>query len=169
MTLNENMKILLNRAIAFIIGGLLVFAVMSLTVVKDAKSKNVELSATLDTSRYEAGRLLNDAKAQFASHDYTKARESLQTLFENQPGSTESVEGKMLLASVESAEKASNMRWEKALPAVRQEWTTAMATELRKQWDADRAKLDSGLQKTVNDAWEKAMPEVRADWEETQQ
>jgi hypothetical protein len=158
MTLSENGKILLNRIVSFAIGGLLVFALMSFTVVNGAKAENARLSAALDTSQYEAGRLLDDAKVQFAAGDFTKAQDSLKNLFENQPGSDESAEGKILLASVIEAQTAADNRWEDALPALREEWSNAMRTELR-------ASLESSMEKTIADAWQKAMPKLRTEWE----
>ncbi|MDY7028311.1 MAG: hypothetical protein SVR04_08450, partial [Spirochaetota bacterium] len=65
MIKTEKLKLYAGRIGLFVAGGLLVFAVMSFTVVNNAKKANVELTQTLDASRYEAGRLLADAKAQF--------------------------------------------------------------------------------------------------------
>jgi hypothetical protein len=165
MTMTENRKILLNRIVSFGLGGLLVFALMSFTVVNGAKAENQRLSAALDTSQYEAGRLLEDAKAQFAAGDFTKAQDSLKDLFENQPGSEESVEGKILLASVVEAQTAADNRWEEALPAIRAEWSNVMSAELRAKSDAERAELESSMEKTIADAWQKAMPKIRTEWE----
>lgn len=165
MTLTENKKILLNRIVSFAIGGLLVFALMSFTVVNGAKAENARLSAALDTSQYEAGRLLEDAKAQFAAGDFTKAQDSLKNLFENQPGSDESIEGKILFASVVKSQTAVDKRWEEALPAIREEWSNVMSAELRAKSDAERAELESSMEKTIADAWEKAKPKVRTEWE----
>ncbi len=69
-------NLLVNRIIALLVGGLLVFLVMTLTVVQTGKDDNAEMAIALDASRYEAGRLLDDAKAQLESKDYTAAKAS---------------------------------------------------------------------------------------------
>ena len=166
---NQKRTLIINRVVSFIAGGLLVFAVMSFTVVKSANAENAELSKALDTSRFEAGRLLEDAKAQLSSGDYKAAEASLTALFDNQPGSSEATEGKELLARVEQEAAAAEERWEAALPSIRAEWTEAMAAELRAEFDEDRAKFESELEATINNAWEKARSDVRADWSDEQQ
>ncbi len=168
MEKKEKRTLMINRVVSFLAGGLLVFAVMSFTVVKSANSENAELSKALDTSRFEAGRLLDDAKAQLSTGDYTEAEASLTTLLANQPGSPEATEGKALLARVEAESAASDQRWEAALPAIRQEWTEAMAADLRAEFDEDRAEFESELEAKINEAWEKARADVRADWSQDQ-
>ncbi len=165
MANQENRSILVNRIVSFLIGGLLVFAVMSFTVVGSAKKENKQLTSTLDASRYEAGRLLDDAKAQFASLNYTEAGASLKTLFTNQPGSSEAAEGKKLLVQIETAEKAANMKWENAMTEVRTKWFANRAAELREKSDKERAKLEAGLTAQIEQEWEKVKEDVRADWE----
>jgi len=162
MEQNEKRTLIVNRLVSFIAGGLLVFAVMSFTVVKSANAKNEELSQALDTSRYEAGRLLDDAKAQLSAGDYQKAEASLRALFANQPGSSEATEGKTLLAKVEEEAAAADQRWEAALPSIREEWTQVMSTELR-------AKFERDLEATINKAWEQARTKVRDEWSDDQQ
>ena len=80
-------NLLVNRIIALLIGGLLVFAIMSLTVVKTGKTENTQLALALDESRYEARRLLADAKSQLENKDYTASKASCEALFINQLGS----------------------------------------------------------------------------------
>lgn len=169
MEKNEKRTLIINRVVSFIAGGLLVFAVMSFTVVKSANAKSDELSQALDTSRYEAGRLLDDAKAQLSAGDYEKAEASLEALFANQPGSPEATEGKTLLARVEEEAAAADQRWEAALPSIREEWTEAMAAELRAEFEEDRARFEGELEATINKAWEKARSDVRAAWSDEAQ
>jgi hypothetical protein len=165
MATQENRNILVNRIVSFIAGGLLVFAVMSFTVVSSAKKENKQLTSTLDVSRYEAGRLLADAKAQFESLDYAEAGASLENLFMNQPGSSEAAEGKKLLVQLEAAEKAANTEWNNALAEVRTKWFADRAAELREKSDNERAKLEEGLTAQIEQEWEKAKEKVRAEWE----
>lgn len=169
MEKNEKRTLIINRVVSFIAGGLLVFAVMSFTVVSSANAENEELSKALDTSRFEAGRLLDDAEAQLSSGEYEEAKASLTALFANQPGSPEATEGKALLARVEQEAAAADQRWEAALPSLREEWADAMALELRTKFDEDRAKFESELEATINEAWEKARTDVRAAWSDEQQ
>ena len=168
MEKNEKRTLIINRVVSFVAGALLVFAVMSFTVVRSANAENAELSQALDTSRFEAGRLLEDAKAQLSSGDYKEAEASLTALFANQPGSPEATEGKALLAMVEQEAAEADQRWEAALPSIREEWTEAMAAELRAEFEEDRAKFESDLEATINTAWEKARSDVRATWSEEQ-
>ena len=167
MTKKETMKLYAGRIGFFMAGGLLVFAVMSFTVVNTANRQNEQLTKTLDTSRYEAGRLLADAEAQLENRDYIKAKESLTTLFANQPGSEEAVKGKALLVTVEEAEKASNVKWEAAMPAIKQEWSEKLTAEILSKADAERAKLEASLEETINKEWDKAKTKIREDWEKT--
>jgi hypothetical protein len=165
MTKEENRKLIINRVVSFLAGGLLVFAVMSFTVVSSANKMNEELSRSLDTSQFEAGRLLADAKAQLESKNYEEAKTSLNKLFVNQPGSAEAVEGKTLLVTVEAAEKASDMKWEAAMPGIQKKWTGEMVAELRAESDKKRAELEKDMTDTTSQAWEKAKDKVRDEWE----
>ena len=158
-------NLLVNRIIALLVGGLLVFLVMTLTVVQTGKDDNAEMAIALDASLYEAGRLLDDAKAQLESKDYTAAKASLDELFSYQPGSAEATGGKALLISVNSAEAAAEARWEAALPQIKEDWLQAMTAELRAKSDKERADMEAGLEKTITQAWEKAKSEVRTEWE----
>ncbi|NBB89988.1 MAG: hypothetical protein GVY23_02145 [Spirochaetes bacterium] len=169
MEKNEKRTMFINRVLSFAAGGLLVFAVMSFTVVNSAKAENKELSQALDTSRFEAGRLLEDARAQLSAGDYEEAEASLTVLFANQPGSPEATEGKALLATVKQEAAAADQRWEAALPSIRKEWTETMAAELRAELEANRAKFENDLEATINKAWEKARSDVRVEWSGEQQ
>ena len=166
MEKNEKRSLIINRTVSFAVGALLVFAVMSFTVVRSANAEVDRLTQALDTSRFEAGRLLDDAKAQLSSGDYTAAEASLTALFANQPGSEEAAEGQALLTRVQNEADDAEQRWEAALPAIRQEWVDSMAADLRAEFEADRATFESDLEATINKAWDKAKAEVRADWTE---
>ncbi|HHT80800.1 MAG TPA: hypothetical protein VJ869_03285 [Sphaerochaeta sp.] len=158
-------NLLVNRIIALLIGGLLVFAIMSLTVVKTGNKENAQLSVALDEERYEAGRLLADAKIQFENKNYSASKATLEKLFIYQPGSSEAAEGKTLLAGINKASEAASARWEAALPQVKDDWSQAMATKLRAQSEKERADMETNLEKTIDQAWNKAKDGVRKDWE----
>ena len=166
MIKNEKTKLYVNRIVAFLLGGLLMFAVMSFTVVKNVKTQNAEITSALDTSRYEAGRLLEDAKAQLASGDYSEAKQSLTTLFENQPGSAEAAEGKKLMPTIETAEVKADEQWEAALPDIREQWSKNMKADLREKADAERAKLESEMDTRIAQAWDKEKEQIREEWEQ---
>jgi len=161
-------NLLVNRIIALLIGGLLVFAIMNMTVVQTAKKENAKMATALDASRYDAGRLLSDAQAQLESKNYTASKATLEELFINQPGSPEASEGKTLLASVNAAEAAATAKWEAALPQIKADWTEAMATELRAASDKERADMEANLDATIAKAWDKAKLKVRTQWEESE-
>jgi len=159
-------NLLVNRIIALLVGGLLVFVIMSLTVVQTGKKENTEMSIALDTSRYEAGRLLADAQAQMESKDYAESKATLEILFTNQPGSAEAEEGKALLTSIDTAEAVAAAKWEEALPQIKEDWSQAMAAELRAESDKERADMEADLEETIAQAWDKAKSDVRTTWEE---
>jgi len=165
MRMNEKNRLTINRIVAMLAGGLLVFAVMSFTVVNSANSRIDELSQALDSSRYEAGRLLADAEEQFAAGNYEQAGTSLATLFEHQPGSAEAAEGKTLLIAIENAETEANAQWEAALPAIRTQWTADLTAKLRAESVAARAELEENMESTVGQEWVKAVDDVREKWE----
>ena len=160
-------NLLVNRIIALLVGGLLVFAIMSLTVVQTSKKANAEMSIALDASLYEAERLLADAQAQMDSKDYAESKDTLEILFTNRPGSAEAEEGKALLSSIDTAEAAATARWEEAKPQIKEDWSQDMAAELRAESDKERAEMEANLEKTIQQAWDDAKSEVRTTWEET--
>ncbi len=163
---NLKNNLLVNRIIALLIGGLLVFGIMSLTVVKTGKEQLAEVSSELNTSLYEAERLLGDAKAQLENNDYTESKATLETLFNHQPGSAEAAEGKILLASINTAEATSEARWEAAKPQIKEDWSEAMATQLRTESEEERVDMEADLAKTILQAWDDAKSDVRTEWEE---
>ncbi len=164
MDKKEKRGLIVRCVLYFLLGGLLVWAVMSFTVVNDLKAENAELTEALDTSRYEADRLLEDAKAQLESGDYSEAKSTLKTLFENQPGSEEAAEGRELLVTIEDEELAANKRWEAALPEIREEWFNSMAERLRTESDEERAELEKNLNEIITEEWEDAKSKVRDKW-----
>ena len=159
--------VLLNRVVSFLAGGLLVFAVMSFTVVDSAKKKNTELTAMLDASRYEAGRLFADAKAQLGSREYAKAKESLTMLFQKQPGSAESIDGKKLLAVVETAEKAADAKWAAAVVGMQKKWSADRAVELRAESEKTRTQMEKDMEDKIGREWETAMKKIKEEWLKT--
>ena len=164
MEKKEKFGLILKRVLFFLVGGLLVFAIMSFTVVSDLKAENAELTEALDISRYESDRLLEDAKAQLESGDYDDAKATLKTLFEKQPGSKEAAEGRALLLTVEDEEMAADKRWEAALPKIREEWLNNMAERLLAESDEERSELEKNLNEIITESWEDAKSKVREEW-----
>ena len=76
MIQNEKLRIGVNRIMSFLIGGPLVYAVMSMAVVSNIKEENAQLAKELDDSKFEPGRLLADAKAQFANQEFDKVTQT---------------------------------------------------------------------------------------------
>ncbi len=163
--LKENL--LVNRIIALIVGGLLVFAIMSFTVVKTQEKENAQLVAALEVSEYEAGRLLSDAKAQVESKNYEEAKVILNKLFSKQPGSQEAVEGKALIISIDETQAIAQTMWEEALPEIKEQWYLDLAAELLAKSDKERADLETNLEKTIDQAWDKEKSKVQENWENT--
>ncbi|RLC29299.1 hypothetical protein DRH13_05930 [Candidatus Woesebacteria bacterium] len=167
MIKNEKLRNWVNRIFAFLVGGLLIFLIMNFAVVSSVKNQNEELKKELEESQYGAKRLLDNAKAYFEDKEYVKAIETLDTLFEKQPGSNETAEGKKMYTEVQDKIKKEqkkqeevDRKWETAVGAIQEKWQEEKAAQLREQ-----------LEKEMNDTlldkeWEKAKEEVREKWEE---
>jgi hypothetical protein len=165
MVKNEKTNLVLNRVISFLAGGLVVLAVMNLSVVSSVKALNKDLSKQLDISVNEPSRLLNDAKAQFKDQDYIKARSTLATLFEKRPGSEQATEGKLLDATIAAAETKANAAWEAASNGVKDKWAKEKSAELRAKANQARDELEKGIPAAIDQEWDKAKDQVRKDWE----
>ena len=166
MIQNEKLRIWVNRVFAFLFGGLLIFLIMNFSVVSGVKSQNEELKTELEESQYGAKRLLDNAKAYAKDKDYDKAIETLDTLFEKQPGSNEAAEGKKIYPEVQDLIKKEQEKqaeidkiWEAEVGAIQEKWQTEKAAQLREQ-----------LEKEMNDTlldkeWEKAKEKVKEEWQ----
>jgi hypothetical protein len=170
--MKENVRIWVNRVFAFLFGGFLLFLIMNFGLVSHFKSLNEELKKELDECKYEANRLLNDAKAYFENKDYDKAKETLNTLFEKHPGSNETAEGKKVYIELEDTVKKEqkeqeelDKKWEAAVGGVREEWAKKMATQLREELVAEREKLEKDMDGILDREWEKMKAEIREEWE----
>jgi hypothetical protein len=161
MIKNEKGRIWLNRVLAFLVGGLLIYAVMSLSVVKNVKAENAELKKEL----YDPGRLLTSAKGLFENGNYSEAKRTLDTLFEKHPGASEMTEGKQLYAEIEAEQNALDKKWEAAVGAIREEWATTMAAQLRAKFEEDRAALETNMTDVLNTEWDKMKDRIRQEWE----
>lgn len=159
-------KELVRRVLFFVGGGVLVFAIMSFSVVSNLQDENEELSEALDTSRYEATRLLEDAQAQLEAGDFEEAEETLETLFENQPGSDEAAQGRELLLAIEQEESTSDRMWEEEMPEVREQFFDDMEERLLAESDAQREELESNMNDIIAEEWEDAISDVRDEWED---
>jgi hypothetical protein len=165
MAKSEKGRILLNRIVSFLAGGLLVFAVLSFTVIGSAKKQITDLTSALDASQYEAGRLLAEAKNYLAEDNFAAAMSALNVLFEKQPGSAETVEGRKLALTIETAEKAANAKWEAAMPGIRKQWASDLASQLRAKMEATRVQLEKDMNDTINQEWENSIASIRKAWE----
>jgi len=165
MATSDGKNIIVNRVISFAAGALLMFVVMNFSVVNTAKKKNVELTAALDASRFEAGRLLGDAAAQLNARDYDKSRESLAILFERYPGSVESVDGKALLAKVESSNLEADTKWANVLSSVKQKWMDERIAVLRSESETARALMEKDMNEKITKEWDSSLDQKRKEWE----
>ena len=75
MSEDKKSKMWINRIVAMIIAGGLMFLVMNFTVAG-------KLRKELDSIKHEPTTLLNDAKAYYENEDYDMAKETLNTLFD---------------------------------------------------------------------------------------
>jgi hypothetical protein len=161
---SEKTKTAVGRFIAFVIGGLLVLLVMNMTVVSGAKQQVAQLTKELDESKFEASRLLADARAQFASREFDKAKQTLAVLLEKRPGSNEAADGKRLLNDTEAAVARDNARWEAAVAGIKERWARDMTVQLRGESEKVRLDMEKGLADTLAKEWEKTKDRVRQEW-----
>ena len=158
MIKNEKARIWVNRIVSLVIAGGLMFLIMNYGVAG-------KLRKELDSSKYEATGLLNDANAYFENKDYYRAKETLNTLFEKRPGSIEAVEGKKLYTQMEEAQKALDTKWEAAVGGIREEWAIAMAAQLREDFKKEGEELEKNMDNKLNNEWEKMKDTIREEWE----
>jgi predicted Zn-dependent protease len=163
--MTERGKIWVNRLLAFVAGGLLVFAIMSLAVVTPVRNEKAALAKQLDEVQNGAARLLAEAKVLAESKSYDNALETLNTLFEKQPGSSEVVEGRKLYTEIEISVKAKEQKWEAAVGAIRAAWEKARAAELLAKAEQDKQLAETSMAETLITEWEKAKDQIRQDWE----
>ena len=158
---NQTTRVWVNRVLAFLLGALLIYAVISLSVVKNVKAENEELKKEL----YEPGKLLTSAKELFGNRNYGEAKKTLDNLFEKHPGATEMAEGKQLYAEIEAEQNALDKKWEAAVGALREEWAATMAAQLRTEFEKDRETLEKNLDDVLNTEWDKMKERIREEWE----
>ncbi len=156
--MNENNRTTLNRIVAFVAGGFLVFLVMNFSVLTSAKTEIAELKVQLDASLYESGKLLENATAQLVAREYRKAKDTLNNLFDRHPGSAEAAAGRTLYESIVAAEKKADERWEGAVIGVQKKWEGETAAKLR-------AKFEQDMDYTLTREWDNVKDRVRTDWE----
>ncbi|MHA2061648.1 MAG: hypothetical protein ACW963_05080 [Candidatus Sifarchaeia archaeon] len=158
MNKNEKAKIWVNRIVSLVIAGGLMFLVMNYSVAE-------KLRKELDSIKYEATGLLNDAKAYYENEDYDRAKETLNTLFEKRPSSDEAVEGKKLYTQMETTQKELDTKWEAAVGGIREEWAIAMAAQLREEFRKEGEQFEKNMDNLLDTEWEKMKDEIREEWE----
>jgi hypothetical protein len=168
MIQNEKARMAVNRILSFLVGGLLVYVVLTLTVVSGVKRQNEQLAKQLDTSQYEPSRLLADAKAQFADRDFAKVMLTATDLLDKRPGSSQAAEAKGLYENAKLAMAADNANWEAAVSGIRDKWAQEMTAQLRAQSEKTRLEMEKGLDDTLNKEWEKMKEQVRVEWTKQQ-
>jgi len=165
MIQNETTRVWVNRILSFIIGGLLLFLIMNFSVAD-------KLRKELDESKYEAGRLLSDAKAKFENKRFDSAKASLNELTERHPGSNEAVEGSKLYTLIETTVQTErkmqaemDVKWEEAAGEIRKEWEVKTAAEMRDKIVKESAQLEKDMNKILSEEWEKNKDKIREAWE----
>jgi predicted Zn-dependent protease len=163
--MNEGGRIWVNRLLALVAGGLIVFAVMSLAIVTPVRREKEALAKQLDEVQNGAARLLAEAKVLAESKSYDNALKTLNTLFERQPGSSEMVEGRKLYTEIEIMVQAKEQKWEAAVGAIRAAWEKAKAAELLVKAEQDKQLVETGMAATLTTEWEKVKDQIRQEWE----
>jgi len=154
-----------SRAIGFLVGGVLVLAIMGFGWVSPLKGEIATLTTRLDELENGAARLLGEAKVLVGNGSYESAQRALATLFEKQPGSNEAAEGRKLYAEIETAMQQKNQKWEAASVAVRTAWEKKAAAELRAKSEMDRQLMETNMVETLKSEWEKSKDKIRQEWE----
>jgi len=165
MIKNEEKRVLVNRIMAFLLGGVIILAVMSLAVVSPLRKDNATLTSQLDEIQNGAVRLLGEATVQFQNGSYDNAKNTLNVLFEKQPTSAEAVEGKKLFAEIETILREMDEKWDAAAEGVRAEWEKTRTAELRANLEKERLLVETNLEDTLNKEWAKSKMQIRNDWE----
>jgi len=158
--MSENMKskLWINRIVAMIIAGGLMFLVMNFTVAG-------KLRKELDSIKHEPATLLNDARAYYENEDYENAKKTLNTLFEKRPGSNEAIEGKELYTQMETAQEELDANWEAAVGGIREEWALAKAAQLREEYRTEGEQLEKNMGTLLDSEWEDVKDTIRLEWE----
>ena len=158
MVKNENGKLWVNRIISMILAGGVMFLIMNYGVAN-------KLREELDSTKYEATRLLDDAKAFFENGNYAKAQGTLDTLFEKRPGSDAAAEGKKLSAQMETVKAGLNTKWDAAVVKIREEWAITMAAKLREDFKKEGEELEKNMEGLLETEWDKMKDSIRKEWE----
>jgi len=158
MSINEKSKTWIDRAVGFLIGGLLILLIANVGFLGPLRSQKLALETQLNEIHNGAVRLLDEAKAFVESKNYDSALKTLDTLFIQQPISAETVEGKKLYASIEATVNKNNQKWEAAVGALKAAWEKARAKELRSD-------LENGMADTLSREWENTKDAIKKDWE----
>ena len=158
MIKNEKARIWTNRIVSLVIAGGLMFLIMNYGVAE-------KLRKELDSSKYEATGLLNDAQAFYENENYNRAKETLNILFEKRPGSNEAVEGKKLYTQMETEQNELDAKWEAAVGGIREEWEIAMAAQLREDYMKEGKKLEENMDNLINSEWEEVKDTIRQEFE----
>jgi len=165
MSNDQNRKIWVNRLLAFVAGGLIMFAIMSLAVVAPVRREKKALATQLDEVQNGAVRLLGEAKVLAESKSYESALSTLDTLFEKQPGSSQVVEGRKLYAEIEIAVQAKEKKWEAAVGAIRAAWEKAKAAEIMASAEKEKQLVQTAMAETLATEWEKEKDQIKQDWQ----
>lgn len=161
MVKNEKSKMWVDRILGFVVGGALVLLISSVGVVSPLKTENTALKTQLSEIQNGAPRLLSEAKAFVESKNYDSALKTLDTLFLQQPISTEAAEGKKMYATIEATVKQKNLKWEAVVGSLKTSWERTKATELR-------GKMEQDMTDTLNREWENSKDTIKKEWEAKQ-
>jgi hypothetical protein len=159
MAKNEQAKLWVNRIVSMIIAGGLMFLIMNYGVTNKLRNE-------LDSTKYEAARLFDDAKAFFKNEDYARAKKTLDTLFEARPGSDEALEGKKLYALMDTMQQNLDAKWESAEAEIREAWEVVTAAKLREDLIKEGEELEKNMESLLDTEWENKKDLIRKEWEE---
>jgi hypothetical protein len=165
MIQNEKVRVWVNRVLAFAVGGLAVLITMSLLVTAPVRAENADLTKEIDEIQNGAARLLNEANVFAEIGSYVKAKQSLDTLFEKHPASSEAADGADLYKVIDATIREKDQKWEAAVDSIRATWEQKNAEAMRAKIEQDRVLMETTMVETLAKEWARSEAAIRREWE----
>lgn len=175
---NPKLKPFLFASLGFLSGAILIFIIMSLFIVSNIQYKYEELKKQIED---EPGNLFSTAQKYFDKGTYIKAKEKLNMLQEKFPNSEAGKQGLILMEKVEAHLKKQEQeksffdnKWTQQEAAIKTQWISTRAVEIREQLQLQRLKLEQRISQIEQDLieileaeWEREKAKIREEWEKS--
>ena len=175
---NPKLKPFIFAGLGFVIGAIIIFILMSIFVVGSIQQQYQRLKTQLED---EPGNLLASAQQYFDKGIYIKAKEKLDILQEKYTQSDAWAKGLILMEEVETHLNKQEQereylddKWARQEAAIKAQWITKRAAEIRDQLQLQRLKLDQKIVQIEQDLmqmleaeWEREKAKIKEEWEKT--